>query len=213
MKKLLIIYCIIVLFSGCLSKKITVSWKADHISGPVPDRMVVVGIIKADNDSLRTEIEDGLVKYLTDLGYSAVSALKEFGTKGLSDLSQEETYLKLCNRNIDVVMTIALIDKLKQEKFSKSHSPASISYYYYNTIWNYKKMQADLSAEALDANTRYMWECILFDLNTLEPLCVVQTRSFKPGNENKSFYLTRILDKLKREKILYQQKSRSLKPF
>ena len=129
----------------------------------------MVGIIKDVNDLLRIKIEDDLVKNLNELGYSSVSALREFGEKGLSELGQEATYIKLCNNGIDAVMTFALIDELKQERYKSDKFPQSTNYYYYNRIWNYQKIQADLSESASALGTGFMWESILFDLSTLEP--------------------------------------------
>ena len=50
-------------------------------------------------------------------GLIAVSALDEFGTGGLANLAQEETYVKLCNKGIDAVITIALLDGKKEKVF------------------------------------------------------------------------------------------------
>ena len=178
---------------------------------PVHNKIMVVGIINDKNDSLRAEVEGGLVRYLQELGYNAVSALQEFGPNGLSNLGEGETYMKLCDKGIDAVMTFALLDKLKQTKYRPDKFSSSTSYYYYNRIWNYQKMQASLLETRPTSDTHYLWESILFNLNTLEPLCVIQTRLFKPGHENKTSYRYQVLDKMKKEKILVRQKP--LRPF
>ena len=199
-----------ILFAGCLPQKTVTNWKTEHIIMPVPNKIMVVGIIKANNDSLRAEVETILVKNLKELGYNAVSALHEFGPKGLSNLGEESTYIKLCDNGIDAVLTFALIDKVKQTKYRPGNFSAGTSYYYYNRIWNYQKMQAILPG--IDsAHGNYLWESILFDLNALEPLCVIQTRPFKPGQENKASYVYQVLEGMKKGKILARQKS--LKPF
>ena len=72
-------------------------------------------------------------------------------------------------------------------------------------------MQASLLETQPAPNTHYLWEGILFDLSTLEPLCVIQTKPFKPGNENKTSYIDQVFDKMSKEKILVRHKS--LKPF
>ena len=179
-----IIYLISILFAGCLPQKTVTAWKGEHIIMPVHNKIMVVGIIKDNNDSLRAEVETALVRNLSELGYNTVSALLQFGPKGLSNLGEEATYVKLCNNGIDAVLTFALIDELKQTKYPPEKISDGTSYYYYNRIWNYQKMQADVSG--VDSHHgNYLWESILFDLHTLEPLCVIQTRPFKPGQENK----------------------------
>lgn len=212
-KKLIFICGISILFSGCLHQKTITAWKIQHIIPRTHNKILVVGIIKDSNDSLRMKIEDGLVKNLSELDYYAVSALKEFGPKGLSDLGQEATYTKLCNNGVDAVMTIALIDKFKQKKYKQNKSVASTNYYYYERIWNYRNMLADLSANEPATYTHYLWEGILFDLRTLEPLCVVQTRPFEPGKEKQAEFASDIFAKMKKEKILNKQNELKPKPF
>ena len=107
---------------------------------------MVVGIIKDSSTALRKKMETHLVNDFRSVGYDAVSALEEFGVGGLAGLEQEETYIKLCNKGIDAVITIALLDRNK-EKF---YVPARVKYYsnlyYYNRIWNYNTIQADLTS-------------------------------------------------------------------
>jgi hypothetical protein len=145
---------------------------------------MVVGIIKDSGVALRSQMEAHLVNDLKNLGYSAVSALSEFGKGGLANLEQEETYIKLCNKGIDAVITVALLDG-KKEKF---YVPARVKYYsnlyYYNRIWNYQIIQADLISpkEQYEESTQYTWESILFDLQTLSPVYTAQTKSFDPAS-------------------------------
>lgn len=212
-RKLTFISCISILLYGCQPQKTVTLWEARHTILPVNNKIMVLGIINDANDSMRMEIEDGMVKKLQDLGYYAVSSLKEFGRKGLSDLSQEGAFIKLCDNGIDAVLTIALIDNLKQEEYKPDKFPRSTSYYYYNRIWNYQKMQADLSKTEQATGTLLLGEGILFDLRTLEPLCVIQTKPIEPNKENIPGYLYPILNKMKKEKVLTKQNTRQVKSF
>jgi hypothetical protein len=125
-------------------------------------------------------METHFVNDLKEIGYNAVSALAEFGEGGLKGLEQEETYVRLCNKGIDAIITIALLDR-KKEKF---YVPVRVKYYsnlyYYNRIWNYNIIQANLttSPPGKDSTTQYSWETILFDLQTLSPVYTIQTKSF-----------------------------------
>ena len=148
---------------------------------------MVVGIIKDSNIIMRKKMETHLVNDLKAIGYNAVAALDEFGNGGLAGLVQEETYIKLCNKGIDAVITIALLDR-KKEKF---YVPAKVKYYsnlyYYNRIWNYSTIQADLTLVTsmkgnYEESTQFSWESILFDLQTLSPVYTVQTKTFDPAS-------------------------------
>ena len=212
-RMLLLVFCLISMTYGCRPQKTVTLWKTPKTILPSQNKIVVVAIIKDSNDSMRIELEDGMVKSLQGLGYYAVSSFREFGKKGLSDLSQEATFTKLCSNGIDAVLTIALLDKLKQEVNNPGRFSQNTNYHYYNRIWNYQKMQADLSVMKLDSGTFFLGEGILFDLRTLEPLHVVQTRPIEPGNKNIPAYLYPILNKMKKEKILVKQNNKTLKSF
>jgi hypothetical protein len=183
MKRTVSIFFLTFLFSlySCSSSEIITSWKSSGHSDNYK-KIMVVGIVKDTGISLRKEMEIHLVNDLKDIGYNAVSALDEFGEGGLEGLEQEQTYVKLCNKGIDAVITIALLDS-KKEKY---YVPARVKYYsnlyYYNRIWNYNTIQADIALFKGDyeESTRFLWESIFFDLETLSPVYSVQTKTFDP---------------------------------
>jgi hypothetical protein len=214
MKKIIsqIIFYSCILLCGCTSHHIITTWKAQRFSPVKYNNILVVGVIKSKNDSLRTEIEKHFVNDLEDLGYHAVSALNEFGPKGLANQGEEETYIKLCKKGIDAIITIALIDKEK-ETSGKSHKTTGYpAKYYYNRIWNYKNIQAEF-ADGYPEKVDYFWETILFDLAALEPQSTIQTKSFNaPATENVSNdLLKQVIQKMRKEKILKRQETKIAK--
>jgi hypothetical protein len=175
---------------------------------------MTVGVIKDDNDSIRISIEKSITADLKGIGYDAVSALEEFGPKGLANLDQQETYLKLCNEGIDAVIIVALIDKTKEKQFRTQRSYAYTNTYYYNRIWNYKNIQADLVYKDLTVKSDYFWEAILFNLSTLEVECTIQSSFFSlPENKIASQFEKQVVKKMIKEKILRNQNVKPLKPF
>src|SRR5215207_7805818 len=104
------VFSILVLFYSCSSSKIITSWKASNDPRNY-HKIMVVGIIKDSGVVLRSQMEAHLVNDLKNLGYNAVSALSEFGKGGLANMEQEDTYIKLCNKGIDAVITVALLDR------------------------------------------------------------------------------------------------------
>jgi hypothetical protein len=127
-------------------------------------------------------MEDHLVEDLKQLGYRSVSAMQEFGPNGLVNVEQEATYVKLCGRGIDAVLTIALLDKKKESNSVKTSDRYSSSIEYYNRVWNYRNIAANLMDSSANTigNKRFFWETMLFDLSTLSPVYLVKTRSFPP---------------------------------
>jgi hypothetical protein len=199
------LFFIILILYSCSTSKVITTWKG---SGNPREykKILVVGIIKDSSISLRKQMEKHLADDLKTAGYNAVPALEEFGQGGLANLEQEQTYIKLCDKGIDAVITIALLDRTK-EKF---YVPAQVKYYsnlyYYNRIWNYNAIQADLTSPKghYEESTQYLWETILFDLQTLSPVYTVQTKTFDPaslremGHEHGKL----IVSKMLKDKIL-----------
>ena len=207
MKQIKTIYFLIIILTlcNCSSSKVITTWKESG-NPRYYKKILVIGIIKDSSISLRKQMEKHLADDLKIAGYNAVPALEEFGKGGLENLEQEETYTKLCSEGIDAVITIALLDR-KKEKF---YVPAQVKYYsnlyYYNRIWNYNSIQADLtsSKDSYEESTQYLWETILFDLQTLSPVYTVQTKTFDPsslremGHEHGKL----IVSKMLKDKIL-----------
>lgn len=215
MKKYNTILTIIVtvFLASCSSPYILITSKKYHF--PLNySKIMTVGVIKGDNDSIRICVEKSITEDLRAIGYNAVSGLEEFGSKGLTNLDQEETYLKLCNRGIDAIIIVALIDKSKENQFKTRRSYAYTNTYYYNRIWNYKNIQADLVDKNSSVKIDCFWEAILFNLSTLEAECTIQSASFTLS-ENKiaGQFEKQIVKKMIDENILRKQNVKSLKPF
>jgi hypothetical protein len=204
------------MLAGCKSSHIMIAYKNPNRSRQEYSRIVVAGIIKSENDSMRTQVEKWFADDLKKMGYNAVAASKELNPGDFDVEGQAETYRKLCSKGIDAVITIALVDKSKE----KMQQPRKIygypNNYYYNRVWNYKNILADLSGKNDLNSYGYFWEIIFFDLATLEAQCTVQSRSFKLLEEKKISrdFENQIIRKMIREKILAGSISQSsLKPF
>ena len=199
--------------TNCSSPYILITSKKHHF--PVSyHKIMTVGVIKDDNDSLRTRIEKSITADLRAIGYDAVPALEEFGSKGLTNLDEGETYLKLCNRGIDAVIIVALIDISKEKQFRTRRSYAYSDTYYYNRIWNYKNIQADLGEKNSTVKSGCFWEAILFNLSTLEAECTIQSASFSLSGDNiAGQFEKQIVKKMIKEKILRKQEVKTFKPF
>ncbi|MEO8404127.1 MAG: hypothetical protein ABI480_06015 [Chitinophagaceae bacterium] len=199
----------VVLLGSCGSQRIVTTWKTDHVS-PTPYKKIMVVAILPDKDSvLRKTTEDNFVSMLEQLGYKAFSALAEYGQHGLRNSGQENTYLKLYRNGTDAVLTVALIEKKKQNFHRRGEAYIHPNSFYYKRIWDYKNIQeADMNTND-SAEPEFFWESIVFDLSTLEAACTVRTEPFaNTGNdETNSDMARRILKKITKENILPKQKA------
>lgn len=175
---------IVLLLGGCSSSSIVTKWQDKSLVERKYRKILVVGILNDSLVDLRRNMEDHVISELKALGYETVSALEEFGVGGLLKLEQEATYITLCNKGIDAVISIALLDKNKQRHDLPSSVNTYSSQYYYNRIWSYKAMQAQQTV-ALGVThhaEQFLWEALLFDLSTLTPAYSAQTKTFNTAS-------------------------------
>lgn len=175
---------LLLLWSACSSPSIITTWKDHSLVQRNYQKILVIGIIGDSTAGLRDSIETYFVSNLKALGYNAVSSFSEFGAGELRGLEQEKTYIKLCNKGIDAVITVALLNKQKERRQAPATGVYYTGVYYYNRIWNYRAIQADSSASTgTEGSQQFFWETILFDLATLTPRYSARTKSFNPASE------------------------------
>jgi hypothetical protein len=167
---------------GCKRLPIQTSWKPVNPQPVIVNKILVAVILPEKDSALRKSLEEQLSADIDALGYYAVSSWHEFGRHGLMLPEQEQTYLRLCERGIDAVMTVALVDEGKQH-------PAAVNQYsnlaYYNRIWSYRHLHLQDTMPAANNNNVYL-EALLFDLNRLQPVYFSKTRPFLSGTAKSS---------------------------
>lgn len=203
----------LLLLCSCASRQITTTWKEEHISSGKYHRILVVAILPETDSMLREKMETEFVHSLESWGYQAVTAISEFGPRGVAGSGEENTYLKLCDKGIDAVITLALLPRTKETWYPPGSAYTNPNNYYYKRIWDYRKVQADTAGIDKEKD-EYFWESILFDLATLEAVCTVRTQSFtKEGQPKVTEGLARqVTKKMLKEEVLRKQPV-TLKPF
>lgn len=193
-----------ILIASCSSRYINTVWKNDHAFPGKYNKIMVATIVNNQDTAFRREIEAHFKETLQSMGYVTVSAIEEFGPGGLKDLGQEDTYIRLCNKGIDAIITVALIDKEKTTGSEPHLSYAQPVKYYYDRIWHYKELQASEQLTTPDSLRKYAWEMILFDLSTLQPHYIAQTKTID-GNIHQSIqdeFWKAFVKKLNNDKFL-----------
>lgn len=204
-------FMLFLFFCSCSSPRITATWKTEPIFRERYFRILVIAVLPEADSVLRKTIETEAARTLSSYGYHAVSAVSTFGAGGLAAGSQEATYLKLCDSGIDAVMTFALVPE-NESRYAGASQYLHPNSYYYNRMWNYKKMQTELNYSRTETN--YFWETIIFDLLTLQAIGMVRTYSFSDYQQNKitNEVADLVLQKMLKEKII-QKKHTYLKAF
>lgn len=177
----LFIFMLFLFLTGCGNKHLRVIWKAEHSYQASYRRIMIAVIVKEQTDTIRAGVERSITTELNRRGYHAVSVSDEFGKNGLRNLSEENTYKELCNREIDAVLILAMIDKKMKKADRRKMLNEFTGVYYYDRIWHYQQMQESLCSVDGADRCVYEWESILFDLRELRPKYVLQTRNYRPG--------------------------------
>lgn len=174
----------VLIFAGCTSSKITSSWKAKDAEPKFYSKILVLGLIREKDRTIQENMENHLVGDLKNLGYNAVSALKEYGPRAFYKMNEEEVIARLKNSGVDAVVTIVLLDKEKERRYV----PGLINYspygYYYNRFWGYYGTMNRRIYEPgyYVTDTKYFWESNFYDMVTGQLVYSVQTQSFDPAS-------------------------------
>lgn len=167
---------------SCSSSRITNSWKSDSIPEKKFNKIIVVSIIAGSDWAIRDKMEAHLVGDLSDKGYTAISAIKEYGPKYFENMNETAVLEKLTNSGVDAVVTVVLLDKNKEQYYVPGkvyYSPYSIYqrnfYGYYTTIYN-----RVYTPGYYQVDTKYFWESNFYDLKNKSLLYSVHTETFDP---------------------------------
>ena len=174
----------LLIFTGCATTYITSTWKDSGSQPKNYSKLMVVGIMRETDRSLRENMEDHMVSDLKALGYNAYSAYDEYGPKAFQDLNEKQVNQKLRKSGIDGVITIVLLDKQRERHYVPGRIVYSPYIYYHNRFYNY--YQAFYNRVEMvgyyEVSTNYFWESNLYDLSADKLVFSVQTESFNPSN-------------------------------
>jgi hypothetical protein len=178
------------IMAGCgPSSTITSSWKADNVQAGKFKKVVVVGIIREADRTLRESMEQHMAADLRDLGYDASCSCDEFNPKTFENMGEEQVISKMRNSGVDAVLTVVLLDKTKERYYVPGRVRYTPYVVYHNRFWIYSRTVYDrIYTEGYYAeNTKYFWETNLYDLTESGQQLVysAQSQSFDPvSSEN-----------------------------
>jgi hypothetical protein len=175
------------LFISCSSTRITSRWHSDIVQPVHTERIMVLGVIRDSDRSIRENMERHLTEDLKARGFDAVSSYREFGPKVFEGLNEKETLDQLRNNQVNVVLTVVLLDKERERNYYRGYFYYSPFFYYYNNFWGYQMMMNSRIYQPgyYVTDTRYFWESNLYDLRTGTLLFSVQTQTFEPSSTEK----------------------------
>jgi len=173
------------LLVGCgPSSRITSSWKAENIQPKKYNRIVVLGLIREADRTLREKMEQHLVSDLKDLGYDATCSCDEYNPKTFENMNEEQAISKLRNSGVDAVLTVVLLDKTRERYYVPGRVQYTPYTIYYNRFWGYSRtIYGRIYSEGYyTEDTKYFWETNLYDLATNDLVYSAQSQSFDPAS-------------------------------
>jgi hypothetical protein len=216
--KYLAVAMLFILFS-CSSSRITSTWKAENIQAKKYNKILVIGLVREADRSIREKMEQHLLGDLRERGFNAICACEEFGPKAFENTSEKQALDKLSGSGIDAVLTIVLLDKSKERYYVPGHVNYTPYNMYRNRFWGYyTTMNARIySPGYYEVTTKYFWESNFYDMDGKQLLYSVQTQSFDPpSTENLAHeYGKLIIGDLVKTNILTNQTTQpnGIKPF
>lgn len=174
---------LMLLMAGCgPSTKITSSWKAENIQSKKISKIIVLGLIREKDRTLRERMETHLVGDLKDMGYDASCSCDEYNSKTFENLTEEQAIGKLRDSGVDAVLTVVLLDKTKERYYVPGRVQYTPFTIYHNRFWGYSRtIYNRIYTEGYYAeDTKYFWESNLYDMNKNELIYSAQSQAFDP---------------------------------
>lgn len=186
MRRLLVLgfLTLVILFQNCKTSQITSTWKAKDFTPKEYSKIMVVGIIREADRTIREQMEKHLVEDLRLQGLNAFSSYVEYGPKTFENMNENSVNEKLAAEGVDGVLTIVLLNKEKE----RYYVPARVVYTpyvtYHDRFWRYYSSVYTRieSPDYYGVSTKYFWESNFYDLKGNKLLYSVQTQSFDPGS-------------------------------
>lgn len=184
MKK--IITTAVVLFllaAGCgPATQITSSWKAENVQPAKYKKMVVLGLVRENDRTIRERLEQHVVGDLRELGYDAVCSCDEYNPKAFENMSEDQAITKLRESGVDAVLTVVLLDKTQERYYVPGRVVYSPYMVYQGRFWRYSRVMYDriYTEGYYSTNTKYFWESNLYDMASNTLVYSSQSQSFDP---------------------------------
>lgn len=184
MKKLFFPGCaaVILFLTSCSNTRILSSWRAEDVDPQKYNKLLVIGMMGARDQTLRQNIENSMVQQLQASGINAVAATKQYGPRTFREMKEDDAIKMVSNDAFDGVLVVELIDKNKE----RNYTPGYVSYTPYGVIrgrWypHYSVVYDRIySPGYYTTSTSYCLEVNLYDPKKEKLEYSAQTRTFDP---------------------------------
>ncbi len=174
------------LWLACNSSKISSSWKSPAFQTKNFQQIVIWAIVSENDSALKIKMENHFVNDLKEAGYNAIAAYTVYG---FNNKLQEKEIVPLFKKSgVDGLITLVLLDKKKELNFYPpiiSYQPVAESNFSYAGRYLTSTYEKVYTPGYYATDTRYFWECNLYDMSTEKLVYVLKTDSFNPQSTEK----------------------------
>ncbi len=182
--RLVILALPLLLFAACHSSKLTSSWKdAGNTKDLSRYKNVLVVGMQGDRQ-LKEEMENSLTESLKKQSINATASFDVFGPKAFNGLSEDAVADKVRTKGYDGVITIALLDRSKEQNYvpgNVNYAPSGLFYsrfgLYYSNIYS-----RIYNPGYYTTSTNYFWETNLYDVRKDKIVYSAQSRTYDPSS-------------------------------
>jgi hypothetical protein len=177
--------------AACTSTKLTSSWKTPDARLQDSSRIMVIALVPARERKLRALMENNLVTELRKEGFNATSALATYGPNdNMAKGNEKDAMHEFSNSNVDQVMTVAMVDKSRQQHYTPNYG-WGYPYPYYGGFWPYYSWYGGMYGAPgyVSTDIKYQWETNLYDLKAKKLLYNATTNSVDPPTAYRQAYL------------------------
>jgi hypothetical protein len=167
------------IINGCSPVQKTHSWQPGTVQHRNYQKVLVVCILREEDNSIRESIENQLTDELTKNGINAVTSLQLLGSKIFDRMDEEDALYQLNNQCVDAVLVATLLNRQKEKKYT----PGIIHYtpygYSYDRFWRYKTAikYRIITPEYYSSEKNSFLECNIYAMTTQQLIYSVQSGS------------------------------------
>lgn len=206
-KLILLLAGMLLLTASCTTIRLTSVWKDASFQAPAYKNIMVISLLEGvNNRELREFFENHMAEDLLQKGYNAKAATAVYGPRSFQGKSEEEVIQLLRKDGYDAVITITVLDVVKEENYVRGNVeywPGGIYYsrfgrYYY--YWYDRVYRPGYYV----TSTTYLVEGNLFDITQDRLIFSAQTESMDPAtldNLGHRFSIT-LLNAMKEKGVL-----------
>jgi hypothetical protein len=174
----------ILLLTACTSSKITSSWKDPSTTKALASYKNILVVGMEGNRQVKEQMENYLTEDLKKSGVNATASFDAFGPKAFANLNEDQIADKVRSKGYDGVITIALMDRKKEQNYvpgTVNYAPVGLFYNrfgrYYSTIYS-----RIYDPGYYTTSTNYFWETNLYDARQDKIIYSAQSQSFDPSS-------------------------------